>query len=51
VDLSGQGVFLPATRIQHYRIGFYFALQLIEELLRWKWPLRGGGFGPLGVHE
>jgi hypothetical protein len=46
VDLSGQGMLLPATRIQHFRVGFYCGLQLIEECLRWKWPLRGGGFAP-----
>jgi glycosyltransferase involved in cell wall biosynthesis len=46
VDLTGQSRFMPATRIQHFRVGFYFGLQLFEELFRWRWPLRGGGFGP-----
>lgn len=46
VDLSGQGTLLPATRIQHFRVGFFCGLQLIEEAVHWKWPLRGGGFAP-----
>ncbi len=46
LDTTGQGLLLPATRIQHYRIGFYILMQIGEEIIRWRWPLRGGGYGP-----
>jgi hypothetical protein len=46
LDTAGQGHFLPATRIQHFSAGWYILIQWIDEWVHWKWPLRGGGFGP-----
>jgi len=40
VDQSGAGAVLPATRIHHYKAGFYCLAQVFEEFIRWKWKVK-----------
>lgn len=42
IDQTGAGALLPASRISHFKAGFYCFLQLIEELFVWNWVLSDG---------